>query len=298
MRFCVRVFWCLLAWPLTAVTPTPATAQDFDAVQIKTIRVADGLHMLTGRGGNVALSTGRDGPLMIDDQFAELAPKLTAAARALQDAPLRFLLNTHHHFDHTGGNAVLADAGAVVIAHHNVRERLRANAKTPAAALPVLAFRTGFELHWNDEVLEVQHVAHAHTDGDAVIWFRHANAVHMGDLFFNGLYPFIDVDAGGSVDGLLAGLDATLARADANTRIIPGHGPLARVGDLRRYRAMVAQLSARVDAALARGEAREAFIKSAPLADLDPEWGGGFMTAERLLGLVWKDRSGAHSLVE
>lgn len=269
----------------------PLTAQDFASVEIKTLRVADGLHMLVGRGGNVAVSTGADGPLMIDDQFAPLAPKLEAAIRKLQDAPVRFLVNTHYHGDHVGGNAAFGERGALIVAQHNVRRRLGAGpAPSPRAALPVLSFEDDLVFHWNGETIELQHLPRAHTDGDAIVWFHNADAVHLGDLFFNGNYPFIDTGAGGSLAGVGAALDAVLERVSAKTRIIPGHGPLADADDLRAYREMLSTVRSRVQTALCSGDLkRKTFVATQPLADLDPQWGGGFMKTDRFLSILWAD---------
>jgi glyoxylase-like metal-dependent hydrolase (beta-lactamase superfamily II) len=275
-----------------------AQQQDFSKVEIKTTKLRAGLAMLEGSGGNIAVSTGSDGPLIVDDQFAPLAPKIDAAVRALQDAPIRFVVNTHHHFDHTGGNEAMRGFGALIVAHDNVRLRLSREQvskvlrdfRTPAAppaALPVVSFADGITLHWNGETIRVEHVAPAHTDGDSHIWFERANAVHMGDTFMNGFYPFVDVESGGSVDGFLASADSVLARAKADTLIIPGHGPLATPADLSKFRNMLAEVRARVAKGIASGHTRDAFVASKPLADLDPEWGDGFLKADQVATLVW-----------
>ena len=280
---------------------TGAVAQGFDEVEIETLAVAEGLHMLVGRGGNIAVSTGADGPLLVDDQYALLVPRIEAAVRRLQDAPVAFVLNTHFHGDHVGGNEALGGAGAVIMAHDRVRGRMstrqvaealgRDDPAYPADALPVVTFAESLSLHWNGLRIEVVHAPAAHTDGDAVVWFHGADAVHMGDTFFNGTYPFIDIFSGGSIDGMIAVADAVLERAGPETRVIPGHGALASVDDLRAYRAMLGTVRERVEAALAADEDLEAFVGRAPLADLDARWGGGFMKAERLLRLVWADLS-------
>jgi glyoxylase-like metal-dependent hydrolase (beta-lactamase superfamily II) len=258
--------------------------------------------MLMGQGGNIAVSTGADGPVLVDDQFAPLVPKIEAAVRAIQDAPIRFVVNTHWHGDHTGGNDPLGKAGALIVAHHNVRQRMstrqfmaamqREVPPSPPGALPVVTFEQGVTLHWNGEQIEVEHVAPAHTDGDSLIWFRRADAVHTGDTFVNGSYPFIDHSSGGSFDGLIAACDRVLAGSGAATKIIPGHGPLATQADLRAYREMLGKVRERVAGAIAKGTGQDAFIASKPLADLDPEWGGGFMKAEVFLATVWADLSG------
>jgi glyoxylase-like metal-dependent hydrolase (beta-lactamase superfamily II) len=276
-----------------------AQEPDFEKVQIQTVPVAPGLSMLIGAGGNIAVSTGESGPIVVDDQFAPLAPKIAAAVKALQDAPVRFVINTHHHMDHTGGNEAFGKSGAVIVAHENVRVRMsteqfsklmnRGTPAAPAQALPVVTFADGVTFHWNGETIAVEHVANAHTDGDAVVWFRTANAVHAGDTFFNGFYPFIDVESGGSISGMIAAVDGVLAQANADTKIIPGHGPLAAPADLRTYRDMLATVRLRVQAAQAAKKAMPAYLAEKPLADLDPEWGDGFLKADQFLTLVWMD---------
>jgi glyoxylase-like metal-dependent hydrolase (beta-lactamase superfamily II) len=278
-----------------------AQQQDFSKVEIATTPLAPGLAMLVGAGGNIAVSTGSDGPVIVDDQFAPLAPKITAAVKALQDSPIRFVINTHFHFDHTGGNEAFGSAGALIVAHDNVRVRLsteqfsklmnRSFPASPAQALPVVTFGDGVTLHWNGETIRVEHVAHAHTDGDAHVWFERANAVHMGDTFVNGFYPFVDVESGGGIAGLIESANRVLARAQADTKIVPGHGPLASPAELAKFRNMLVDVKARIQKGIASGQTMEAFIASKPLADLDAEWGDGFLKAEQLVTLVWMNLS-------
>ncbi len=290
-----------IAIALLAAAGALAQQQDLSKVEIQTIPLAPGLAMLIGSGGNIAVSTGADGPVIIDDQFAPLVPKIEAAVKALQDAPIRFVINTHFHFDHTGGNEALGQAGALIVAHDNVRVRMsteqfsklmnRSMPAQPPAALPVLTFSDDLTLHWNGETISVEHVERAHTDGDAIIWFSKANAVHCGDTFFNGFYPFIDVESGGGVAGMIAAADSVLAAAKPDTKIIPGHGPLATPPDLSRFRAMLATVKERVEAALAAQKALDAFLGEKPLADLEAEWGDGFLKSDDFIKLVWADLS-------
>jgi glyoxylase-like metal-dependent hydrolase (beta-lactamase superfamily II) len=198
-----------------------AQQSDFSKTVIQTIPLSPGLAMLIGEGGNIAVSTGEDGPAIVDDQFAPLAPKIAAAVKALQDAPIRFVVNTHFHFDHTGGNEVFGRSGALIVAQDNVRVRMsaeqfskltqRTQPASPRAALPVVTFADGVTLHWNGETITAEHVANAHTDGDSIVWFSRANAVHCGDTFFNGMYPFVDVESGGSFAGMIAAADRVLS---------------------------------------------------------------------------------------
>jgi cyclase len=278
-----------------------AGAQRFEDTEIQAAEVADGLHMLVGEGGNIAVAWGPEGVLLVDDQFAPLTEKILAAIRTFTSEPVRFVVNTHWHFDHTGGNENLGRAGAVIVAHENVRRRLEAGQfmelfrrevpPAPPEALPVVTFSDGVSFHWNGQEIAVSHVTRAHTDGDSIVWFRGSNAVHMGDLFFHGRFPFIDVQSGGAIDGMIAGVDRVLAEARSDTRIIPGHGPLAGRADLERYRAMLADVRGRVREGLARGLGADELVAEKPLADLEPAWGGGFLSAEAFLRIVHDDLS-------
>ena len=224
-------------------------AQGFDDVEIETQRLTDNVYMLIGQGGNIGVSAGDDGVFIIDDQFAPLTEKIVAAIRQITSEPVRFVFNTHWHGDHTGGNENLGEAGALIVAHDNVRERMsveqvlerigRPAATEPAApdgALPVVTFAGDVSFHINDDLLHAFHVEAAHTDGDAIIHFQRANVVHMGDTFFRDRFPFIDTATGGSIDGMIAAAGAALALMDAETQVIPGHGPLSSRNDLTAYR--------------------------------------------------------------
>ena len=237
------------------VSPALAQEQDFSQVEITTTKVADGLFMLEGSGGNIGVSVGEDGVFLIDDQYAPLTEKIVAAVRRIDDGPIRFVLNTHWHSDHTGGNENLGDAGALIVAHDNVRQRMsveqfftawdRKVPPSPEGALPVVTFSETVTFHLNGDEIYAFHVAPAHTDGDAMVYFRNADVLHMGDILFNGGYPFIDVDAGGSIRGMIASCDRALELSSAETRIIAGHGPMADRKDLEDYCTM---LQAVVDA--------------------------------------------------
>ncbi|HEY8119974.1 MAG TPA: MBL fold metallo-hydrolase [Myxococcota bacterium] len=287
---------------LSLAAPTAAQAPDFTKVEISTTVLAPGLAMLMGAGGNIALSTGEDGPVIVDDQFAPLAPKITAAVRALQDQPVRFVINTHHHYDHTGGNEAFGSVGALILAHENVRTRLSQEQVSklrpefklpphPRAALPVVTFADGVTLHWNGETIRVEHVEHAHTDGDSHVWFEHANVVHMGDTFVNGFFPFVDVESGGGIAGLISSANRVLAQTNPATKIIPGHGPLATPADLTKFRDVLVDVKARVEKGIASGQTVEQFIATKPLADLDAEWGDGFLKTDQVISLIWLNLS-------
>jgi glyoxylase-like metal-dependent hydrolase (beta-lactamase superfamily II) len=287
----------MLAALLAAAGLIRAAEPDFSAVEIVTTPLADGLAMLQGQGGNIVVSTGADGPVIVDDQFAPLVPKIEAAVRKLQDAPVRFVINTHHHGDHTGGNEAFGKSGSLIVAHENVRTRLSTeqvskllNRTTPASppdALPVVTFDDGVTLHWNGETIRVEHVAPAHTDGDSHVWFERANAVHMGDTFVNGRFPLVDVESGGELAGLIASAEKVLAAVNDTTKIVPGHGPLATRADLQKFRDMLVDVKGRIQAGIASGATMEAFIATKPLADLEASWGGGFLTGDQMTTLVW-----------
>ena len=271
--------------------------QDFSKVQIKTIPVADGVYLLAGRGGNIGLFVGQDGAFLIDDQYAPLTDKILEAISAVTDKPVRFLVNTHWHGDHTGGNENIGKGGTIIVAHDNVRKRLAKgqfmkvfNANIPPAppkALPVITFADGVTFHWNNETLEVVHSKSAHTDGDAVVYFKSANVVHVGDLFFNGIYPFIDAGSGGSLEGVIAGVDDVLGRIDDNTKVIPGHGPLGNKVDLKAYRDMLATVHGRMTELIKEGKNIDEIVAAKPTADYDAKWGGGFLKPDKWVKIVY-----------
>ena len=225
----------ILTFLLGSALATTAVAQD--DVKITITPVAGSVHMLTGQGGNIGLSIGEDGVFMVDDQFAPLTEKIKAAIAEKTDKPIKFVINTHWHFDHTGGNENLGKEGVVIVAHHNVRERMskdqvieffqREMPASPKAALPVITFGKGITFHLNDDTIKVKHVPPAHTDGDSIVWFKQANVLHAGDLFFNGMFPFVDVAHGGSALTLARNIRDITGRFPADAKIIPGHGPLA-----------------------------------------------------------------------
>ena len=266
-----------------AVGVTQVSAQqDFDAVEIETVQLTAGVYMLMGRGGNIGLSVGEDGPFVVDDQFAPLTEKIQAAIGAVTSGAVRFVLNTHWHGDHTGGNENFGKAGAMIIAHENVRKRLNPeefrevmgrSQQAPPDALPVVTFTDAVTFYWNGETIRVFHVDPAHTDGDAIVHFTNANVVHMGDLFFRGRYPFIDVDSGGDIDGVIAAADRALAVMNSQTQIIPGHGPLSGPEDLRDYRNMLITVRDRVLTMVNDGMTIDEIVAAKPTSDLDATWG-------------------------
>ncbi|MDX1642920.1 MAG: MBL fold metallo-hydrolase [Thermoanaerobaculia bacterium] len=289
---------------LTAPTLLRAQGTDFDAVEIEVTTLADGVHMLVGAGGNVGISTGGDGAVLIDDQFAPLTERILAAVAELGGATPRFVLNTHWHFDHTGGNENLGRAGVVILAHENVRRRMsveqvmeafgRTIPASPPVALPSLTFTESTTLHWNGQTLRAFHVPAAHTDGDTIVHFVEADVVHMGDVFFNRSYPFIDVGSGGSLDGVIAAVERALELCGEATRIIPGHGPLADRADLERYLEMLRTVRRRVAEKVEMGWSREKILASDATADLDADWGGSGPRRDLLVNVAL-DAAGAAS---
>jgi len=264
----------------TAMAAGPVQAQDDMAdVEIGVTDLGDGLYMLAGRGGNMGLSVGEDATFLIDDQFAPLTPKIKAAIAGLTDDAVKFVFNTHWHFDHVGGNENFGETGAVIVAHDNVRERMSKdqfleafNREVPASppeALPVITFNDRVTFHLNGETIRALHMPHAHTDGDSVIHFDGANVFHMGDVFFHKMYPFIDASSGGSVDGVIEAANAVLAMADEDSVIIPGHGPIGTRDDLRAYRDMLATVRDSINAMIADGMSLEQVQAANPTADFD-----------------------------
>lgn len=286
---------------LTVLLAVPAPAQqqvDWSAVEIGTEKVAEGLYLITGRGGNIGLSVGPDGAFVIDDQFAPLTDRILAAIRAVTDQPVRWVLNTHWHGDHTGGNENMGRAGALIVAHRNVRKRMNpaefkdlvgSSNQAPPGALPVVTFSHEVDFHWNGETIHVLHVPNSHTDGDAIVFFRNANVVHMGDTFFNGRYPFIDVASGGSIQGNLASTNLVLSRLAPGARIIPGHGPVTDAAGLAAYRDMLMEAQRLIEPLVRRGMTEDEVVAARPTAALDATWGA----SERFVRNVYqslKDR--------
>lgn len=291
----------LAATALAAATlGTPLAAQqNFDAVQVTSQQLAPRVFALFGSGGNMGLLVGDDGAVLIDDQYAPLSDKIKAAIAKLTDKPVRFIVNTHLHGDHTGGNEAFGKSGAVIVAHDNVRKRLstsqfsqrfnRTTPPSPYAALPVVTFAEDLTLHLDGDSIRVVHVPPAHTDGDAFIYFAKANVIHMGDTFTNGSYPFVDVSSGGTIDGYLTAADRVLAIANDQTRIIPGHGAVASKADLQEFRRVVGTIRDRVAAMVKQGKSLTEVAAAKPTAEWDATWGKGFMTPDVFLDIVYND---------
>ncbi len=285
----------LLSAPGLAAGAAPQ--QDLSQVQIETQEIADGIYMLVGSGGNIGVSVGDDGVIIVDDQYAPLTDKIRAAIEAITDKPILFVINTHWHGDHTGGNESFGEAGSIIVAHDNVRKRMSSEQfsgffggstpPSPDAALPVVTFTDSVTLHFNDEEIHVFHVDPAHTDGDSIVWFRNANVVHMGDVFFAGRYPFIDLGSGGSVDGMIDAANRVLESIDLETRIIPGHGPVSTIEDLQEYREVLTTVRARVMQHIAQGHSMDETIAARPGAEWDDTWGAGFINPQQFIEFVY-----------
>jgi glyoxylase-like metal-dependent hydrolase (beta-lactamase superfamily II) len=271
-------------------------------VKIETVSIAPGIYMLVGRGGNVGLTVGVDGAAIIDDQFADMAPKIRAAVALLSDRPVKFVINTHLHGDHTGGNDAFGKSGAVIIAQENVRKRLgtpQVNPSTNAPveprareALPVVTFADTATLHFNDDDLEFTHLPNAHTETDIVVRFRKANVVHMGDTFTGG-FPFIDGNTGGTLDGFIRAHETVLATVDDDTRIIRGHGPLGNKAELQAYHDMLVTVRDRVARLVKAGKTQEQVLAARPTKDFEEKYGGANFNAEQWLGRAYVDQKQA-----
>jgi len=265
------------------LTLNAAAAQE--EISFKATDLGDGITMLEGTGGfaggNLGVLAGEDGVVLIDDGLEALSDKVIAAVGDAAGAPVDFVVNTHVHGDHVGGNAALHSAGARIVAHDRVRERMVED-ESDHEALPELTFSSDMTFHLNGHRARAVHVHRAHTDGDAIIVFPDANVIHTGDVLFNGLFPFIDLDSGGSVEGYIEAQTKIIDLADADTRIIPGHGPLANRADLVRARDMLVDTRERIQALLDEGQSREEILAANPLADYHDDWNWGFITTERM----------------
>jgi len=269
-----------------------------DEVKFKPVQVTESITMLAAKGGgNVGVFVGNDGTFLIDDQFAPLTPKLLASIKSLGGTVPKYLINTHYHGDHSGGNENLGNEGAIIVAHDNVREILKKGSyiktfdmKQPPLkkeGLPSITFAEEIKFHLNDDTVQVFHTPNAHTNGDGIVHFTKANVFHAGDVFFNGFYPFIDVDHGGSLKGMIAAVDQLLLKVNADSKIIPGHGPLASLNDLKNYRAMLVTVNERLGELKKAGFNLEEALSKKPLAELDAAWGKGFFSTDDFVKMIY-----------
>jgi glyoxylase-like metal-dependent hydrolase (beta-lactamase superfamily II) len=307
MPFLILRLPVLLSVSLCALAPGAVQAQASSPAAdqkapIKVQQVRPGLHVLYGQGGNVAAWTGPDGIALVDGSVAQAAPQLVEAVATIAPGPIRFVVITHWHPDHVGSNEALGRAGAVLIAHDSVRSRMSVAQHVeaydlkvppaPKAALPIVTFAESLSLHMNGDDLETMHVGNAHTDGDAIVWWDKANAVHLGDLFYAGGYPFIDVGSGGSLAGVVAAIEQVLARADAKTAVIPGHGAVSSRAELAGYRDMLVAVGRRVRQLVEDGTSEQQILASRPTAEFDERYGKGAVDPDRFVRILYADFSG------
>lgn len=286
-----------LVFPVLLTLSVFVFSQDIEKIQIATTKLSDGVYMLTGAGGNIGACTGPDGILLIDSQFPQVHEKIVSALAAISPGPVRFLCNTNWHYDHVSGNELFAKKGAMIVAHEAARERMsteqihkdldnKSIPPYPAAALPVLTIADSLTLHFNGEALQVKHVPNAHSDADLMFHFQKANVIHGGDLLFSGTCPYIDVPHGGSINGMIAAAEQILQLCDAETRLIPGHGPAMKRPDVEAFRDMMVFVRDRVAGLIQAGKSAREVLAARPTADLDARWQKG-IPAELFVQLVY-----------
>jgi glyoxylase-like metal-dependent hydrolase (beta-lactamase superfamily II) len=272
---------------LTCLTLHVSAQQNFDNVEIKATHVAGTVYMLEGAGGNIGVSVGKDGILIVDNQFAPLAVKIEAALRDLNQGGIKFVLNTHWHGDHTGGNAHFGKLGTIV-AHDRVHARLAERSNVEPESLPVITFQDTVSIRFNDEVVQLRHRGPGHTDGDSLVTFVNANVLHMGDQFFNGRFPFIDLGSGGSVQGYVDTVAMALDRLPDDAKIIPGHGALATKEDLKEFYLMLTTITGQVKQAISAGKSLDE-VKAKGVPEKYKSWGAGFINESRFLEFCYND---------
>jgi len=282
--------------------PSPPPAPDFSKVEIKTTDLGSNVYMLEGQGGNITVAAAKDGVIMVDGQFAPLHDKIRAAIEAVSKQPIKYLINTHYHGDHTGGNESFARDGVTVVSQINVKNRLAAGTtngltgvKTPPApqgALPSKTYTNVYKIRLSGRVADLKHIANAHTDGDTYVWFKTANVLSTGDTFTNGRYPNIDFANGGNIKGMIAAADAYLKLANAKTRIVPGHGPLADKAVLTQYRTMLVTARDRMAKLVKEGKSEDEVVAAKPFADLDTKWALSELASRNFIRVVY------HSLAD
>lgn len=290
-RFSAHVLAAFIAAsPLVYSTINPAKAQDrFADVEVKATAIKGSVHMLTGAGGNIGVSAGEDGVLIIDDQFAPLAEKIAAQLGALGSDKPKYVINTHYHGDHTGSNAFFhSHKGATILAHENVRVRLANDEKVKPEALPTITYEDGIKIYFNGETLHVMHLAVGHTDGDSVVWFEQPNVMHTGDLFFNGRFPYIDQGAGGNVEGYMDSVKQLLAKIDDETVIIPGHGDISNKQEYSAFLAMISETFSYVKALKQDGKTLDE-VKAMGLDDKWADWSWNFINEEKWITTLYTD---------
>jgi glyoxylase-like metal-dependent hydrolase (beta-lactamase superfamily II) len=284
---------------LVAVSSAFSQGKDFDKVQIKTVKVSGNVYMLLGSGGNIGVYAYDDGVFLVDDQFAPLTKKIKAAIGKISDKPISFVINTHWHFDHVGGNENLGKMGSVIIAHENVRKRMSTDQfiaffqkKIPASskdALPIITFTKDLKFHLDGEDIHVFHVNNAHTDGDAIVYFRNSNVIHTGDIYFAGIYPFIDISSHGSVNGVIEAAQYVLSIINDDTKFIPGHGPLSNKAELKAYVDMLISLKDKLTKQISDGKTLEKIQETKPTREFDEKWAHGHLTPDQFVRILYQD---------
>jgi cyclase len=294
----------LLAGAAIAQQQPPASPPppDFSKVEIKTTDLGDNVYMLEGQGGNITVAVAKDGIIMVDGEFAPLHDKIKAAISAVSNQPIKYLINTHFHGDHTGGNEPFAKDGVTVVSEVNVKTRLAAGttngltgakvAPAPEAALPTKTYTGAFHIRLNGRVADLKHIANAHTDGDTYVWFKTANVLSTGDTVTIGRYPNIDFANGGNIKGMIAATDAYMKLTNAKTRIVPGHGPLADKAALTEYRTMLVTARDRMAQLVKLGKSEDDVVTAKPFADLDAKWAPTELASKNFIRVVW------HSLAD
>jgi len=281
---------------LLLATPLFAQDRDFSKVEVKVVKAGGSVYVLLGAGGNIGVSAGDDGIVIVDDQFVPLAPKIKEALHGITDKPIKFVVNTHYHGDHTGGNQVFGRE-APIVAQTNVRKRLESGSKNlggatppaPKEALPVVTFDDKVSIWANGEEIRAVHFPHGHTDGDSVIFFSKSNVVHMGDDFFNGMYPFIDTDNGGSVKGMINAVQTVLATMPDDAKVIPGHGPLSDKAGLRAFLDVLKGTWSAVDAGRKAGKTVDQLKSEKVLDKWETPWGKGFIKTDKWIELLYAE---------
>ena len=292
----------VLAQTPPAASPPPPPPPDFSKVEIKTTDLGDNVYMLEGQGGNITVAVAKDGIIMVDGEYAALHDKIKAAIATVSNQPIKYLINTHFHGDHTGGNEPFAKDGVTVVAEANVKKRLEAGTtngltgvKTPPApadALPSKTYTGAFKIRLAGRVADLNHIANAHTDGDTYVWFKTANVLSTGDTFTNGRYPNIDFANGGNIRGMIAATDAYLKLTNAKTRIVPGHGPIADKAALTEYHAMLVTAHDRMTKLVKEGKSEDDVVAEKPFADLDAKWAPTELASKNFIRVVY------HSLAD